>query len=54
MTVLLMLEERRNELEKEEFAIILLAYRFANFVYRDRLEKLRKESNDKPNGKDKE
>ena len=48
MTILLMLEERRGELEKEEFAIIL--FRFA-LVY---LEKLRKESGDKPNEKDKE
>lgn len=54
MTVVLMLDERRNEQEKEEFAIVLSVYRFANFVYRDSLEKLRKESGDKPNGKDKE
>ena len=54
MTVVLMLDERRNEQEKEEFAIILLFYRLDNWLLRDILEKLRMKSCDKPNGKDKE
>ena len=54
MTVLLMLEERRGELEKKEFAICLITYRLAIWKCIKMIEKLRKESGDKPNGQDKE